>query len=113
MTKLDSHETKTAFAARVGLTKGRISQLVAEGLPVRADGQIDVAVGLAWIEDDSNTDERFDRNYLRRQVVPLLKARWSAAARVATSAGVRSGRGTASRAVRRNVTSSSSASGFA
>ena len=51
MTKLDSHETKTAFAARVGLTKGRISQLVAEGLPVRADGRIDVAVGLAWIEN--------------------------------------------------------------
>ena len=40
MTKLDSHETKTAFATRVGLTKGRISQLVAEGLPVRADGRI-------------------------------------------------------------------------
>ena len=37
MTKLDSAETKTAFAARVGLTKGRISQLVAEGLPVRPD----------------------------------------------------------------------------
>jgi hypothetical protein len=52
MTKLDSAETKTAFAARVGLTKGRISQLVAEGLPVRADGQIDVAAGLAWIEDN-------------------------------------------------------------
>mgnify|MGYP003607038272 CR=1 FL=1 len=52
MTKLDSAETKTAFAARVGLTKGRISQLVAEGLPVRADGQIDVAVGLASIEDN-------------------------------------------------------------
>ena len=50
MTKLDSHETKTAFAARVGLTKGRISQLVAEGLPVRSDGRIDVAEGLAWIE---------------------------------------------------------------
>ncbi len=47
MNKLDSHETKTAFAIRVGLTKGRISQLVAEGLPVRADGRIDVAVGLA------------------------------------------------------------------
>lgn len=32
MPKLDGTETKTAFAARVGLTKGRISQLVAEGL---------------------------------------------------------------------------------
>ena len=30
MTKLNTSETKTAFAARVGLTKGRISQLVAE-----------------------------------------------------------------------------------
>lgn len=58
VTKLDSAETKTAFAARVGLTKGRISQLVAEGLPVRADGQIDVAVGLAWIEDNLDPARR-------------------------------------------------------
>ena len=58
MTKLDSAETKTAFAARVGLTKGRISQLVAEGLPVRADGRIDVAVGLAWIEDNLDPARR-------------------------------------------------------
>ena len=58
MTKLDSAETKTAFAARVGLTKGRISQLVAEGLPVRPDGQIDVAVGLAWIEDNLDPARR-------------------------------------------------------
>ena len=42
MPKLDGTETKTNFAARVGLTKGRISQLVAEGLRVRADGRIDV-----------------------------------------------------------------------
>jgi len=58
MPKLDSHETKTAFATRVGLTKGRISQLVAEGLPVRADGRIDVAVGLAWIEDNLDPARR-------------------------------------------------------
>jgi len=58
MTKLDSHETKTAFATRVGLTKGRISQLVAEGLPVRGDGQIDVALGLAWIEDNLDPSRR-------------------------------------------------------
>lgn len=36
--------------------------------------------GLAWLEDSSNADERFDRNYLRRRVVPMLKARWPAAA---------------------------------
>jgi tRNA(Ile)-lysidine synthase len=31
---------------------------------------------LAWIEDPSNADSRFSRNYLRRQVMPLLQARW-------------------------------------
>jgi hypothetical protein len=58
MTKLNTSESKTAFAARVGLTKGRISQLVAEGLPVRPDGQIDVAEGLAWIEDNLDPARR-------------------------------------------------------
>ena len=31
---------------------------------------------LDWFEDPSNQSERFDRNYLRRQVLPLLKTRW-------------------------------------
>ncbi len=35
---------------------------------------------LAFSEDPSNSDERFDRNYLRRQVLPQLRARWPAAA---------------------------------
>jgi tRNA(Ile)-lysidine synthase len=40
-----------------------------------------------WVEDDSNADERLDRNYLRQRVVPLLRARWpAAAASVARSA---------------------------
>jgi len=34
------------------------------------------ARGLAWIEDDTNSDERFDRNYLRRRVLPLVRERW-------------------------------------
>ena len=36
--------------------------------------------GLEWSEDPSNKDERFDRNYLRHQVTPLLQERWPAAA---------------------------------
>lgn len=32
--------------------------------------------GLCWIEDPSNADERFSRNFLRRQVMPLLTERW-------------------------------------
>jgi len=35
---------------------------------------------LDWSEDPSNADERFDRNYLRRSVLPLVRRRWPAAA---------------------------------
>jgi len=31
---------------------------------------------LKWVEDDSNTDIRFDRNYLRHEVMPVLTRRW-------------------------------------
>ncbi|MCG2581649.1 MAG: tRNA lysidine(34) synthetase TilS [Marinobacter sp.] len=32
--------------------------------------------GLVWVEDPSNTDQKFDRNFLRHSVMPLLKSRW-------------------------------------
>ncbi|HEY8508783.1 MAG TPA: tRNA lysidine(34) synthetase TilS, partial [Steroidobacteraceae bacterium] len=42
---------------------------------------------LEWVEDETNADERFDRNYLRRRVLPLLRERWpGAAAAVSRSA---------------------------
>lgn len=31
---------------------------------------------LTWIEDESNCDTRFDRNFLRQDIIPLLKQRW-------------------------------------
>ncbi|SCX49773.1 tRNA(Ile)-lysidine synthase [Kosakonia sacchari] len=31
---------------------------------------------LSWIEDESNADASFDRNFLRLQVLPVLAARW-------------------------------------
>lgn len=34
------------------------------------------ARGLAWIEDTSNDDDIHARNYLRHQVMPLLRSRW-------------------------------------
>lgn len=34
------------------------------------------ANGLAWIEDPSNADVAFDRNFLRERVLPLLRERW-------------------------------------
>jgi tRNA(Ile)-lysidine synthase len=37
--------------------------------------------GLEWLEDPSNLDPRFDRNFLRLEVLPALRRRWPAAAR--------------------------------
>lgn len=34
---------------------------------------------LHWIEDESNVDLRFDRNYIRHQIMPVLKSRWPSA----------------------------------
>lgn len=31
---------------------------------------------LRWIDDDSNADDHYDRNFLRNQVMPLLESRW-------------------------------------
>lgn len=31
---------------------------------------------LTWVEDHSNRDLRFDRNYLRHEITPRLRARW-------------------------------------
>jgi tRNA(Ile)-lysidine synthase len=44
--------------------------------------------GLSWIEDPSNRDERYDRNFIRRRIMPQLAERWpTVAANLARSAG--------------------------
>lgn len=59
MPKLNSEtDSKMDFADRVSVTKGRISQLIAQGLPVRADGRIDVNDGLSWIENNLDAARR-------------------------------------------------------
>lgn len=35
-----------------------------------------VSAGLEWVEDDSNGDTRFDRNFLRHSIIPGLHSRW-------------------------------------
>ena len=34
------------------------------------------AEGIQWIDDPSNKDRRFDRNFLRHEILPRLKERW-------------------------------------
>lgn len=33
-------------------------------------------LSLVWLEDESNKDTRFDRNFLRQEVLPLIETRW-------------------------------------
>ncbi|ABR74491.1 tRNA(Ile)-lysidine synthetase [Actinobacillus succinogenes] len=35
------------------------------------------AQSLDWIEDDSNADNRYDRNFLRNRILPVLRRRWT------------------------------------
>lgn len=45
------------------------------------------AWGLRWREDSSNEDPRFDRNFLRHCVLPVMRERWPHAARAAARLG--------------------------
>lgn len=38
--------------------------------------QYALAQGLRWVDDPSNSDTRFDRNFVRARVLPLLADRW-------------------------------------
>lgn len=44
---------------------------------------------LRWIEDPSNLNNQFDRNYLRNTILPQLKSRWPAAAQTLSRSAVR------------------------
>ena len=46
------------------------------------------AHGLTWVEDPSNQDLQLSRNYLRHQVLPVLKQRWPHAAATAARAAL-------------------------
>jgi tRNA(Ile)-lysidine synthase len=60
---------------------------------------------LAWSEDPSNQDVRFDRSYLRQRVLPLLAERWPAAALTAarSAAHVREARALLERLARESL----------
>ncbi len=48
-----------------------------------------VAAGLTWVEDESNRQLEYDRNFIRHQVIPHLADRWpDYTTRIATSAAL-------------------------
>ena len=44
------------------------------------------AANLKWIEDSSNADTRFDRNFLRHEVIPRLQQRWASLSHIISRA---------------------------
>ncbi len=68
------------MAQVAGLGRGRLLRPLLE---VPREVLLDYArrFDLDWIDDPSNFDQAFDRNYLRCQILPLIKARWPACVR--------------------------------
>ena len=46
--------SKKGFAELIGVSQGRVSQMIADGLPVEPNGRVDRAKGIAWV--DANID---------------------------------------------------------
>lgn len=60
--------SKSGFASLIGVSPGRVSQMIKEGLPVESSGKIDVARGKLWFQE--NVDQR--RSVAQRQTeLPL------------------------------------------
>jgi len=52
-------ETKSQFAARLGVSKGRVSQWVNEGMPLTTSGQVPVDRALEWVRSRAPQPGRY------------------------------------------------------
>jgi len=50
--------SKGAFAERTGVTPGRVSQMIGDGLPVEPNGKIDPRAAEAWIDENVDPEKR-------------------------------------------------------
>ena len=69
------------------LTGGAVLLRPFLGLPKQALRAAAKELGVDWLEDPSNADIEFDRNFLRREVLPRLKERWPSADAALVHAG--------------------------
>ena len=60
------------------LGKGHVARPLLDVRRAALEGYL-IEQDVAWIEDRSNQDSRFDRNFIRNEVIPLLETRWPAA----------------------------------
>ncbi|UTA49141.1 tRNA lysidine(34) synthetase TilS [Simiduia sp. 21SJ11W-1] len=79
-----------AMAARRPLAAGELVRPLL-AVPRKQLEQWAHTLGVRYVEDESNSDEALDRNYLRHRVLPLLHERWPAAARQLAAAAELSG----------------------
>ena len=69
-----------AMPSITGFSQGRLARPLL-GFTRQALAAYAVREQLTWIEDDSNRDMRYARNYLRYQVFPVILDRWPEASR--------------------------------
>ena len=68
----------SAMAAQMPFSLQENCQIVRPLLIHPQQALVDYAsqVPLSWVEDESNNDQNYDRNFLRHQIIPSLKQRW-------------------------------------
>ena len=71
-----------AIHAVAPLGRGRLVRPLLEFTRAEIEAEAH-ALKLEWLEDPSNRDTRFDRNFLRQECLPLLRERWPSAGRMA------------------------------
>lgn len=50
--------SKRGFGELIGVSPGRVSQMIADGLPVEPNGRIDIAKGKAWVAANVDQNRR-------------------------------------------------------
>lgn len=71
---------KSSFAALVGVSPARVSQMIGEGMPVEHDGRIDVARGKLWIKENVSASRSAAQSKECDQMEMPFAARTDAAA---------------------------------
>jgi transcriptional regulator with XRE-family HTH domain len=71
--------SKSELAARLGLSKGRVSQLAAQGLPVEPDDRVDAIEAARWVLDNLYSMKAAPTRQAARELMTLAHT-WNALA---------------------------------
>jgi transcriptional regulator with XRE-family HTH domain len=71
--------SKSELAERLGVSKGRVSQLVAQGLPVELDDRVDALAAAEWVLSNLNNPRAAPTRQAARELMTLAHT-WNALA---------------------------------